>query len=98
MSCQEATGRNLLYMGPVRPVCGLYGAGALICRPMRGKVSLQWPSKGPDVDLAARSLPGRRCLAGRLLGTSRSLLYGPCEACGATVTVTLQLQSHLGVI
>ncbi len=55
------------YVGLARPVRGLYGARALICRPLRGKVSLQWPSiKGPDVDLAARSLPGRRCLAGRL--------------------------------
>ena len=54
-------------MGPARPVRGLYGARALICRPLRGKESLQWPSsKSPDVDLAAGSLPGRRCLAGRL--------------------------------
>ena len=33
---------------------GLYGAWALIWRPLRGKVSLQRPrSKGPDVDLSS---------------------------------------------
>ena len=65
-------------MGLARPVRGLYGARALICRPLRGKVSLQWPSiKGPDVDLAAGSLPGRRCLAGRL--PVAAYYMGPCS-------------------